>query len=101
PARHLHQVPHDFGVLEGIAAFIQLVSLQAMKPCEPLDNSLTLRRGGFAAEIELGAITGRDDHRLVNRLDLAQLSERALNHLWREGNLLAQGDSRRRVINPD
>jgi hypothetical protein len=72
-----------------------------VKSRKPLDNLFTLALAGFTAKVELGAVAGRDDNRLVNGIDLAQFSERALNHLRRKGNLFTQSDSCRRMINPD
>jgi hypothetical protein len=94
-------MPHDLSILEGIAACIEFLTLKPMKSGKPIDNLIALALIGFTAKVELGAITGRDDNRLINRIDLAQFSERALNHLRRKGNLFTQSDGRSRVINPD
>jgi len=94
-------MPHDLSILERIAARVEFFTLKSMKSRKPIDNLLALTLIRFTAKVKLGAVTGRDDNRFINRINLAQFSERALHHLRRKGNLFTQSDSCSRVINPD
>src|SRR5438552_43589 len=66
------RVPNRFALREGIEVGPQFLGLDAMIACEPLESGLRLAQRA----VNLGAIAGRKDCSLPDRLAESQLRER-------------------------
>ena len=91
PAGHPHQVANRLLVLMLVDGGDHLGRIQTVETLQPLQHllALPLRQ----AAVKLGAVAGRDDHRLAYTGLGDQLTQGAIDAVRAEGDPLPQGDT--------